>query len=201
MDKRDVALQQQCPIVTVPMYSPFEPSDAIGDRILMASNGVFLETTRKWGRFVRKVGAIEIVVPFGVMTESTNIYCGRIPSELFTEFNRMAGVRHHIEIGASIIWNDQTNQFRLAESIPITATGSSLHQFLAPLGQGDHLIVDCHSHSHHRAFFSGTDDKDDLHSVKFSYVVGDCSSSTKSKKIRLCIRGIFTNLDAEHFEN
>jgi len=201
MDKRDIALQLQCPVVPVPKYSDLDRSMTAGERVLLASNGLFLESTRRWGRFVRKVGSVDTVLPFGQITESQELYCGPIPRSLILTFNEIAGLRSDVEIGASIIWNETTGQFRLVESTAIHATHSSLTQSIPPLGVGDHLVIDCHSHSRHGAFFSATDDLDDQNAVKFAYVVGHCHRPVKSTTMRLCVRGHYTKLDMAFLAN
>lgn len=195
MDKRDLALQTLCPIIPIPRFSEFAQSTIAGDRILIASNGTFLEVTRKWGRFVRKIGEIGVVVPFGEMNETTELFTPRLPRQLLRDFNAIAIANSDVEVGASIIWNESTNAFRLEQSKSLAATGGFLHQEFAPLHAGDHLVIDCHSHSSHRAFFSTIDDDDDAHMAKFAYVVGNCDREKQSHAMRLCLKGIFQNYD------
>lgn len=201
MDKRDAALQESCPTVIVPRYSDFVKSETIGDRLLIASNGVFIEVTRKWCYFIRDVGDLTVTVPYGKMNERTQFLMSRIPRHLLREFNELAKRTPFVEVGASIFWHEETGVFRLAKSESIVASSSFLEYKIATMSPGEHLLVDCHSHADGPAFFSETDDADDLHSVKFSYVAGDCNKTILSTVMRLCVKGIFTTIDTNIFFN
>lgn len=191
MDKRDLALQRSCPLIPVPRFTEFEQSETVGSRVLVGSNGVFIEIKRRWGHFIRQVGNINVTVPYGEIKEVTKMCLPQLPRQLLHDFNQMARESSNVEIGASIIWNELTDSYRLTPSTSIYASGSLLKYQLAELNEGDHLIIDCHSHSHHPAYFSKVDNKDDQHAVKFSYVVGHCHKEELSIAMRLCINGIF----------
>jgi PRTRC genetic system protein A len=75
------------------------------------------------------------------------------------------------------------------------ATSGSLNYELAELADTEHIIVDCHSHSHHGACFSSTDDRDDQYAVKYAFVVGNCDTSNPTFASRLCVRGVFKKLN------
>lgn len=194
MDKRDLALQRACPIVAMPMFSPLEPMAQNGERIVMAANGTFLEVRRSWARFIRKVGEIDTVVPFGNLEESTTYFTTKLPRELLLQFMQWARADSHVEIGANIVWNDVTKQFRLVRSDTVHGTRSRLDYKIPDLGPHEQIVVDCHSHSTGKAFFSRTDNEDDAHAVKMAFVVGHCNLPNQSVMMRLCIRGQFTIL-------
>ena len=59
------------------------------------------------------------------------------------------------------------------------------------LQEGEHLVVDMHSHGDMPAFFSGEDDRDDAGAMRFSVVVGNIGSETPSSQMRLCLAGVF----------
>jgi PRTRC genetic system protein A len=194
MDKRDIALQRACPIVSMPMYSTLEPLAHNGERIVMAANGTFLEVRRSWARFVRKVGEVNTVVPFGKLEESTTYLTTTLPRELILQFMQWAREDSHVEIGANIVWNEATLQFRLVRSDTVHGTRCRLDYKIPELDPHEQIVVDCHSHSTGKAYFSHTDDIDDAHAVKMALVVGHCNLSNQSVKLRLCIRGQFTTL-------
>jgi PRTRC genetic system protein A len=194
MDKRDIALQRACPIVAMPMYSPLEPLAQNGERIVMAANGTFLEVRRSWARFVRKVGEVNTIVPFGKLEESTTYFTTKLPRELLLQFTQWARENSHVEIGANIVWNEVTKQFRLLRSRTVHGTRSRLDYEIPDLDPHEQIVVDCHSHSTGKAFFSSTDNIDDAHAVKMAFVVGNCNAPNQTVKLRLCIRGQFTIL-------
>jgi PRTRC genetic system protein A len=194
MDKRDVALQMTCPTVMVPRFSALPPADRAGERFLIAANGVFLEVTRAWARFVRKVGEINAPVPYGECHETDEWKAPELPASLLVEFQRLASATPEVEIGAGIVWNQHSNQYRLLPVETLAASGSHLKYRPPVLSDGDHLIVDCHSHARFQAFFSKTDNDDDRWSVKIAYVVGNCERAAVSTATRLCLKGIFENI-------
>ena len=194
MDKRDIALQLSCPSVMVPRFAPLSPAEKTGERILIASNGIFLEVTRAWARFVRKVGEINTPVPYGQCLETTEWKASELPPSLTQQFRRQAQRHAHVEIGAGIVWNETCREYRLLNVETLASSASHLKYKPPVLGTGDHLVVDCHSHAHHDAFFSSTDNEDDKWCVKIAYVVGNCNRDTVTTKTRLCIKGIFENI-------
>lgn len=196
MDKRDVALQASCPVTSKPMFSELEALDRNGERIILASNGTFLEVRRPWARFIVQVGpALTCPVPFGEMKEVVELAADKIPRALLAQFVVWAQEESAVEIGGVITWNQTTGEYALLRSKSNHATSGSLDYEIPQLSEGTHVIVDCHSHSHHNAFFSGTDDADDRFSVKYAFVVGNCNTANPSIASRLCVRGLFKKLN------
>lgn len=195
MDKRDIALQLSCPVASAPKFSDLAPLDRNGERIVLASNGAFLEVCRPWVRIITLVGpALAMTVPFGELKETVDYKAGKLPRALLEEFVEWAQRESDVEIGAVITWNENTGEYALLRSKTNHATSGSLDYELPTLGDGVHIVVDCHSHSHHAAFFSHVDDKDDQHAVKFAFVVGNCNTDKPTTASRLCVRGIFKKL-------
>lgn len=199
MDKRDEVMQRSMPSIMVPRFGALEANSSNGERLLIASNGVFLEVTRTWATFVRQVGdKINTPLPYGEVQPSTQWKIDPIPVHLLKQFNAYACERCDVEVGASIIWNE-ANGYRIATVETIGASSSHLNYERPKMDSNEHLIIDCHSHAHHGAFFSGTDNQDDAYCVKLAYVVGNCGESVQSTKMRLCIKGLFekTNLEIQ----
>jgi PRTRC genetic system protein A len=195
MDKRDVALQASCPVTSAPRFSDLAPFDRNGERIVLASNGTFLEVCRPWVRIISQVGpALAMTVPFGELKESVDYKAGLLPRALLEQFAEWAKRESEVEIGGIITWNENTGEYALLRSKSNHATSGSLNYELPTLAAGVHVIVDCHSHSHHAAYFSHTDDKDDKHAVKFAFVVGHCNTDNPSTAARLCVRGKFKKI-------
>lgn len=197
MDKRDAVLQASMPTVMMPRHGPLEPSTKMGERVIIAQNGVFLEIKRVWGRFIRPIApAITMHLPYGNCGAATEWNIAPLPVPLLHEFNKHAAAQCKTEVGASIIWNEVSG-YRLAPVQVLESTASHLHFIRAALAPNEHLVVDCHSHARGRAFFSSTDNDDDAFDVKVSYVVGNCDRDEKSTAMRLCLKGIFENLKLE----
>jgi len=56
------------------------------------------------------------------------------------------------------------------------------------------LVIDIHSHGNCRAFFSDTDNKDDMGATKISGVIGNLDQTNVTAKFRLCVNGVFLPL-------
>lgn len=195
MDKRDIALQQSCPVVCMPLYSPLVPLMQNGERIIVGKNGTFLEVRRPWVHTIVTVGPqLLTTVPFGVVDEKFELTAPQIPRELLTRFIDWSQQQSNVEIGAVITWNERTGQYLLRRSKSNHATAGSLDYELPTLTEGEHIVVDCHSHSHHNAYFSSVDDEDDRHQVKFAFVVGNCNTANPTTATRLCVRGHFKRI-------
>lgn len=195
LDKKDVALRKSCPVMPVPRFTPFQPLSEPGERMLVASNGTFIEIKRKWGYFIRNVGAIATTVPFGQVQAATVLHTGKLPMALLQRFVVMAKAECDVEIGASIVWDEVTSEFSLLRSVAIEAGPGHLVYQLPPLEATEHIVIDCHSHARFEAFFSKTDDMDDAHAVRFSYVVGNCNQDEPTTRMRLCVKGMFENIE------
>ncbi|BFG80910.1 hypothetical protein PTKU46_89440 [Paraburkholderia terrae] len=192
MNPVDQILQTSFPSVMVPTREAIAPMAAPGERLLIASNGVFLEIDRPWVRLVRRLGAFEwqTAVPYGRAEEETDLRCGSIPADLVAEFARIARAALPNEAGAWIVWDAVTGLFRLERLASVSHGPSHLRYERPELRNGEWLVVDCHSHGRSKAYFSSTDDQDDQHDVKLALVLGHCDR-TPSVALRLCAKGRF----------
>ncbi|WP_321936201.1 PRTRC system protein A [Paraburkholderia sp. J8-2] len=192
MNAFDLVLQGSFPSVMVPTREPVAPMTAPGERLLIASNGVFLEINRPWIRLVRRLASFEwrTPVPYGEAAELTELPCGAVPAELIAEFARMARAALPNEVGAWIVWDVVTGLFRLVPLPSLSHSPAHLTYERPELRDGEWLVVDCHSHGSGRAYFSTTDDRDDQHDVKFALVLGHCHR-VPSVALRLCAKGRF----------
>ncbi|SPS02240.1 PRTRC system protein A [Cupriavidus taiwanensis] len=197
MHPADTALQQSFPSVMVPRFGQLAAMERPGERLLIAANGVFLEIARPWLRMVRRLGAFEhrTAIPYGEAAEATELHCGRVPAQLIGEFAAMARAAYPKETGAWIVWNAASATFRLIPVGILEHSGGHLKYERPVLADDDVLVVDCHSHGSHPAFFSGTDDVDDRHDVKFAFVIGNCAALAPSMALRLCAKGIFETVE------
>lgn len=192
MNPVDFALQGSFPSVMVPTREPVAPMSGPGERLLIASNGVFLEISRPWLRLVRRLSTFDwhTPVPYGKAGEQTGLLCGPVPAGLVAQFAAMARAALPNEAGAWIVWHAGTGQFRLVPLPALSHGPGHLHYDRPVLREGEWLVVDCHSHGYGRAYFSSTDDRDDQHDVKFALVLGNCDR-TPSVALRLCAKGRF----------
>jgi PRTRC genetic system protein A len=197
MNAADSVLQRSFPTVMVPRREPVGPMASAGERLLVAENGVFLEISLPWISLVRRVASFTapIPIPYGSVEEHTNLICGRVPEELIGEFVAMARAAYPNETGSWIVWSTRTHQFRLLPVVILSQSSGSLKYDRPERHDDEALIIDCHSHGRHPAYFSSTDNEDDKHDIKFSLVVGNCASHVPSFAFRLCAKGIFEEVE------
>jgi PRTRC genetic system protein A len=93
------------------------------------------------------------------------------------------------------VWDAITGLFRLVE-LEASSRGPGHLVYARPqLRDGEHCVVDCHSHGAGEAFFSRTDNDDDRHDVKLAFVLGNCDREATSTALRLCVKGLFRKFD------
>jgi PRTRC genetic system protein A len=197
MNILDMTLQRSFPTVMVPRNEPVAEMQTAGERLLIAENGVFIEIRRPWISLVRKIAefSIRTAIPYGRVTLTTRLMCDTIPPDLVGSFGEMARKAHPRETGAWIVWSPSTQAFRLAPVGIVTQTAGSLKYEPPALSCDEVLVMDCHSHGRHPAYFSSTDNDDDRHDVKMALVIGNCDRINPSIAVRLCAKGIFEETD------
>ena len=86
-DPRDEALQSTCPVLAAPLFGSL-PGMENGQRVIVASNGVFIQIKRVWLDCVEHLGAIDAAMPlpYGKMTSSVSFTFGTIPIALLDAF-------------------------------------------------------------------------------------------------------------------
>lgn len=103
MHPMDMTLQASFPTIMVPKFGSLTPLSGSGERLLVGTNGVFLEVVRPWLRVVRKIASYEVetAVPYGTVNEETELPCGQLPAELVGQFGEMAraSMPNETEIG------------------------------------------------------------------------------------------------------
>lgn len=195
MDPRDIALQFVAPTIMVPRFGEFEPLATNGHRFLAAKDGLWLEVKRPW-LYARKPLATQsaVAMPYGEVTATINILCPRVPKALIQEFEAKAKAQSPNECAAWITWNEHRNELRLRSLEEISAGKAHVKVIRPVLDDGEHLVLDLHSHGRFPAGFSKTDDRDDAGEVKVSLVVGNCDQEETTIASRLCLMGLYEPL-------
>jgi len=202
MDPRDVMLQQVTPTVMVPLYGAFEPLDKPGHRFLSAGNGEWLEVRRSWlYARTRNLPPGVVAKPYGQVAGTIEWLMPAVPVELFKAFAEMARASAPKEAAAWITWNELSGEFGFKPVGVRSASVAAIHFDRPRLDEGEHLVLDLHSHGTGRAFFSSTDNADDRGEVKVSVVLGHCDRERMSTVIRLCLLGNYIALEVESSTN
>lgn len=188
MDKRDVALQSVMPTVMVPRYSEHKRMTSVGKRILIASNGVWLEMNTAWlYACVQVAPALTVTVPYGHAERTIEFKFGKMPKVMVEQFIAYARTRSPNECAAWIVWNERNNAWHLRVLEETSVGRGHVNVNLPILEEGEHLIIDIHSHGELTAFFSSTDNKDDFGAVQVSGVVGNLNNEEVTTVFRLCL--------------
>ena len=193
-DPRDTALLRACPCVAVPRYGELAQAE-FGQRVLVASNGVFLEVRRAWLDCVVRISELRDTppLPYGALAERISFTFGVIPVALLDEFVAVGRDALPDEVAGALIYDRCNNTLRLAVHDAIHAGPADVRYRMPALGPGEELAVDLHTHGRLPAFWSATDDADDQ-GVKVCGVFGDVQRESPSAAFRLAINGAFWEL-------
>jgi len=198
VDSRDVALQSVMTTVMVPRYAELEELDMPGNRILMAENGVWLEVCRAWLYARIPVSLpLRIPVPYGVIYEELRFSFGKLPKAMVAQFIEQARVRSPNECAAWGVWNQRTDSWTLLMLEERSVGTDHIEVNLPTLEEGEHRVMDLHSHGLHDAFFSREDNQDDRGETKIAGVIGNLDKPEVTASFRLCANGVFLPLPFE----
>lgn len=188
---KDMLLQQECPTVMVPKYSPLG-NIVNGHRYLMAEDGLWIEARPAWGHIRLPLWKSPRTLPYGVVAEFIALEGGAMPRELLLNCVVMAkkAAENFLEWGGWIVWNKQSGYSYLCFS-KSSASFSSLRFSYPELPEGTHLVMDIHSHPFDMPAFSKVDDHDDAGGIRFSGVISFDREKKPNLKVRLCVEGHF----------
>jgi len=184
------ALLAAFPLVAVAPDGAVPPADADGIRYLVSATGLWRQVTLPWVTFVHEVAPAVLRLPYGQVQPTLELRCSGIPTDLIREFTARAKQQAPTEVAAAFLWDEGSDTWRLAWRHARSASSGHIeYDEVRPL-DGEHLVLDAHSHGYHPAFFSAEDDRDDHGSMKFSLVVGSLNQALPSSAMRLCMAGV-----------
>lgn len=194
LDPRDAALQTTCPAVPVPLFSHSEPHEN-GQRILVAANGLFLQFRNAWLDCIVRIAEIEpgLRLPYGPVAERLSFSFGVIPRALIEEFIARAVDALPNEIAGALVYDAQRGELLLRMHEAVTSGVGHVRYRISPMTEHEHLAVDLHSHGRMPAFWSATDDADDV-GVRVCGVFGNLDRQNPSASFRLVINGMRRDL-------
>lgn len=192
MTTKDRLLLAQMPIVGMPPESPLERMERNGQRLVMAANGLFLEVRRDWLYAMRLCGNAHptLQMPFGTLSEVTELRGGPIPRTLVSDFLAVARQACPMEVGGIITYDTTSTQWRLRVSHSLSASPVHLRYELPDLGPTEYRVVDIHSHGSDNAFLSPTDHHDMRGTTAVVMVAGKVDTATPRVLAFLCLQGM-----------
>jgi len=188
----DLALQQTLPVMGMPLHGCFERLAANGQRLIIGSNGVFVESRRAWLHAVAHCGVVDpaMRMPFGEVPTFLDLPYGLLPRELISRFVEIARNRFPNEVAGAVVLDTREGSFELRIHEDSGASPSHVAYRAQPLRSHEALVVDIHSHGALPAGFSRQDDLDDRGSTKIAAVVGRVDEPSPEIAVRLCLNGV-----------
>jgi len=193
-DPRDDALQRACPVLAAPLFGVL-PAMENGQRVIVASNGVFLRIKRDWLDCVEHLGGIDATMPlpYGKMAPNVRFTFGTIPIALLDAFIAAGRAGLPNEIAGGLIYSQQRSTLRLAIYEPLHSTAHGIEYRMPLLARDESIAIDLHTHGLLPAFWSAIDDVDDR-SVKVAGVFGNLDRDQPSAAFRPVLNGMYRPL-------
>lgn len=198
MNRKDLILQNHLPTVMAPKYEKIAPCETGKTRLIMGHNGLYIETNQVWGRLVRKLWHSERQFPYGLVEEIDtfrDIVNGVWPimhEEVIPHAAEYAATK--TEWAGQIIYTPSGLRY-----LPLNFTSDEFkaRYELPALSEGEHFVIDIHSHHGMTPSFSETDDQDDSGGVKIRMVLGNYRHISEANthffqwKCRYTVEGFF----------
>ena len=183
----DAALQAACPCLTVPRFGPFVPLTGEGERILIASDGVYSECRRPWIHLIERIASCSL--PYGPIQSRLDLILddGQLAA-MVAAFTAQARAAGPVETAAWACLNPLQGHAMNLEPCAVLSAGIGHIRYARPHATPSHLpIIDFHSHGHLPAFFSREDNADDGDHdyLKISVVLGQVDAARPSLVARL----------------
>ena len=185
----DEAIQKAFPLLAVPASGNLPPAQNSGMRYLVANTGIWREINLPWVRVCHPVAQTPFALPYGPLEDAVEFRCGAIPQSVIREFIRDAKAASPLEVAGVFLWNEVTGDWRYQGRYAQSVSGAHIDYDEVSPREGEHIVVDVHSHGQHGAFFSSQDDKDDAGAMKVSLVLGNLEQEVPSSQMRLCMAG------------
>ena len=133
-------------------------------------------------RFIQvKVDGIPGMKPAEINEVIQFLPAGKVPYELLDQveafFRKVMEVKKsNLEAMIFILWNAEQGYHLFVPDQQVS--GASVRYDWDGIPEGSSIVVDIHSHNTMGAFFSGTDNSDDVHGIRFSGVFGKLNEAT-----------------------
>lgn len=187
------AIMSACPLVCVPPGETMTALSTPGRRWVVASNGTYLEHRSLALHVCFRVSKLDTT--FGTARQFITAINGPVPRELLRQCLDLAVQAGSNETAALIHWNPAEGQYELTQ--PTIESAGEAHVSYRDESQDDLLVYDFHSHGHHPAFFSATDDASDMSRMGpyIAMVAGKCDSLESLESCaRMCMSPYLLNL-------
>ncbi len=207
-DPTAAALLAAVPCYPVPLCGQSPAIDTLraaraGHGLAIGHDGVMLILRRPWLALdVPVAPALGAHIPYGTIGgQRADLRCGLIPSEHLDEILAHFRAALPNEAAAFILWHEPTGNFAVHLPEIDMATPSRLVYRTPALPPDWHMVCDFHSHADGPAYFSATDDDDDVHATKIAIVFGRLAEPEGPQVAsRLCANGLFLPVPRSPFK-
>ena len=190
MINMDEALLKAFPLLAVPVGGLQQAAADYGTRYLVGRHGLSREINLPWVRVCHLIAPSALPLPYGVVANAVEFRCGPVPLEVIRQFVAHAKQEQPLEVAGVFLWNEAHAGWRYARRTPLSVSEVYLEYREVRPAQGEHIVVDAHSHGRQNAFFSAQDDADDAGGMKLSLVLGNLDQERPSSRMRLCMAGL-----------
>lgn len=182
----DKAVSLAMPIVGVPHASPLLPVEIGKQRLLVASDGLYVEARSPMLHVRWKVADAQ--TPYGSLTAILCPTNCSLPYALVREFVGASMRSSTVEIAATIEGTDISHRLRFLDPI---SSGAGHVSYSDRDTDDDALLVDMHSHGAFEARFSAQDDESDRsrRGPYVAIVIGNCNTSQPRMVARIVAAG------------
>ena len=185
----DRELQKNLPIVMMPKYSELDALKDNEKRLILGSNGIFIESKCKAIHCRLKIApALDIPVPCGYVAKFLKVkQLEEWVKELIVKQSKLALPNEYCLL---IVFDADKSEYQIVEPEVISCSPSEVKYKMPELEKNQHIFIDYHTHGLGNAYFSATDNADDktLGGTYFSVVAGKCDRNPEFKT-RLNIDG------------
>lgn len=190
----DEIIQNHFPTVMMPKQTDLPELETGKTRLIMADDGVYIETCQLWGKIIRQLWSSPRKLPYGSIVERNDLQTAIAQVEGFVATDLIEKMAENAKVGMEwagwITYKKPDFRYRELPSISIGA--AHVKSSFPLLHKGECLAIDIHSHGNIPAFFSKTDDIDDAGGVKVSIVYGGYKNNEFTEEARrICIEGFF----------
>ena len=190
MTNMDEAVLKAFPLLPAPVSGLQQTAAEFGTRYVVGRDGVSREVTLPWIRVRQLIAPSALTLPYGVVPDVVEFRCGPIPGEVVRAFVADAKLAQPLEIAGVFLWSEVDDTWRYARREAKSSSGAHIEYDEVRANDGEHIVVDVHSHGLHPAFFSAEDDADDAGAMKVCLVLGNLDRERPTSKMRLCMAGL-----------
>lgn len=187
-DRRDQILMGAAPMLMVPRFGELQPPLLGQVRYLAAHDGIYVEGLSHAVHACLRISP-KLTLPYGPVRPFARLVNGSIPTALLEAAGERASQCLPHEWGGVIVWTGQ--QYELVEPPAISRSGGHITYDASGIDKLS-VAVDVHSHGASNAFFSATDDQDDLlmpSTAFYAMVLGRCTPQPRERVQRIIVHG------------